>query len=213
MQRFDDRLSLLLYVTRQIRYWIYLESRHFSSSDSLYFVLHCVYIACSEYLFFHQSRHCQDDKLVCQIISGTKFGFVKNIHVMEKSNNCADIPKMKQLSSKTTFHLIDMWQWHCGDMAPAAAGYCSCCPPVSGSQSEARVECPWPMRGRGYAVMWRPSVVISLTQTLPWVTTVRSVPCVTSHNTCPGCLIWAQQVTFFTCHIYFVTLFSFLPLM
>ena len=140
MQRFDDRLSLLLYVTRQIRYGIYLESRHFSSSDSLYFVLHCVYIACSEYLFFHQSRHCQDDKLVCQIISGTKFGFVKNIYVMEKSNNCADIPKMKQLSSKTTFHLIDMWQWHCGDMAPAAAGYCSCCPPVSGSQSEARVE-------------------------------------------------------------------------
>lgn len=35
------------------------------------------------YLFFHQSRQCQDDKLVCQMVSGTKFSRVKNIYVTE----------------------------------------------------------------------------------------------------------------------------------
>ena len=45
------------------------------------------------YLFFHQSRQCQDDKLVCQMVSATKFSFVKNIYVKEKPGNCADITR------------------------------------------------------------------------------------------------------------------------
>ena len=85
MRSFVDIWRDLTNVTRQIIYhdtiWIF---RHFLGS----FV--CT-LRVAAYLFFHQSRQCQDDKLVCQMVSATKFSFVKNIYVTKSLATVADI--------------------------------------------------------------------------------------------------------------------------
>ena len=161
MRSFVDIWRDLTNVTRQIIYhdtiWIF---RHFLGS----FV--CT-LRVAAYLFFHQSRQCQDDKLVCQMVSATKFSFVKNIYVTEKPGNCCRYnPRCDKYLTKhkTTFHLIDIWhqpwlRWHGPHAAPGATDDVTW---SVISQSEASTGCHQPMRGLYSVVMiWWPAVVIT----------------------------------------------------
>ena len=134
--------------------WIF---RHFLGS----FV--CI-LRVAAYLFFHQSRQCQDDKLVCQMVSATKFSFVKNIYVTEKPGNCADITRDVTNILQNTKQLSTWLTSDTRHGPHAAAGYWWCVPwcHLIRGQSEARTGCHQPMRGRGCVVMmWWPSVVIT----------------------------------------------------